>query len=230
MINFIRLRLRNENPMIINAGMKKIIMKNIYLLFIAILAILLATCNTPKPDSNYQKTLNDYRQVKNKEFSDMEQSPLTEEQIEHFEGLIYFDPDPSYRIKALLKPFDKQDTFKMVTTTDRKPEYIRFARALFTLNKKQHELEVYRNVELLDQPQYVDYLFIPFTDKTSGEESYGGGRYIDLQLPGGDSLIIDFNYAYNPYCAYNSNYSCPVPPLVNHLNTAIKAGEKAFDH
>ena len=78
--------------------------------------------------------------------------------------------------------------------------------------------------------EYEDYLFLPFTDKTNGDSSYGGGRYLDLKLPEGDSIIIDFNQAYNPYCAYNDKYSCPVPPKSNNLDIEVLAGVKTFKH
>jgi uncharacterized protein (DUF1684 family) len=76
--------------------------------------------------------------------------------------------------------------------------------------------------------KYKNHIFVPFTDLTTGSESYGGGRYVDLELPFSDKVIIDFNRAYNPYCAYNHKYSCAIPPEENHLNVAIKAGVKAF--
>ncbi|MCF8302138.1 MAG: DUF1684 domain-containing protein [Bacteroidales bacterium] len=190
----------------------------------------LGACSNTDTDSAYRQQVRDYRKIKNQEFLNTEKTPLTSDQVNEFEGLKYFEVDSSFRIKAVLQPFEKQDTFKMATTTEREPEYIRYAKAKFSLKGKQHTLEVYRNVQLLNKPEYSDYIFIPFTDKTSGNESYGGGRYLDLQLPRNDSLLIDFNYAYNPYCAYNSGYSCPVPPRVNHLDVAIEAGEKAFHH
>ena len=83
-------------------------------------------------------------------------------------------------------------------------------------------------MELLDDEEFVDYLFLPFTDLTNGEATYAGGRYIDLAIPDGDTLIIDFNKSYNPYCAYNKKYSCPIVPKVNHLEIDINAGVKAF--
>ena len=92
-------------------------------------------------------------------------------------------------------------------------------------------MNVYQNQELIKQEGFENYLFLPFSDETNGIESYGGGRYIDLRIPESNKLIIDFNSAYNPYCAYNDKYSCPIVPRENYLRTRIEAGVKKFkDH
>jgi uncharacterized protein (DUF1684 family) len=96
------------------------------------------------------------------------------------------------------------------------------------MNGKEYQLEVYQNKELMLQEEHKDYLFLPFTDKTNGEETYSGGRYIDLAIPEGDSITIDFNKAYNPYCAYNKKYSCPIVPNVNAMDTKVLAGVMDF--
>ena len=80
----------------------------------------------------------------------------------------------------------------------------------------------------MTDPEYIDYLFLPFTDNSNGEESYTGGRYLDLQIPENDKIILDFNQAYNPYCAYSGRYSCPIPPSENHISFPVLAGVKAF--
>ncbi|MCK5678470.1 MAG: DUF1684 domain-containing protein, partial [Flavobacteriaceae bacterium] len=90
-------------------------------------------------------------------------------------------------------------------------------------------LEIYQNQKLILTTDYEDYLFLPFTDKTNGESTYGGGRYLDLKIPDGDTTVIDFNKAYNPYCAYNHKYSCPIPPKANQLDVEINAGVKAYE-
>ena len=118
----------------------------------------------------------------------------------------------------------------MKTSTDRLPEYVKYAEAEFELNGKKLKLNVYQNVKLAQNEKYKDYLFIPFKDFTSGETTYGGGRFIETEIPDGNILIIDFNKAFNPYCAYNHKYSCPIPPLENSLETEINAGEKAYPY
>ena len=99
---------------------------------------------------------------------------------------------------------------------------------IFELNGIAHELEVYRSLDLIGEEGYEDYLFLPFADESNGESTYGGGRYIDLTIPEGDVLVIDFNRAYNPYCVYNKKYSCPLVPRQNYLKTKVKAGVKDF--
>ena len=112
----------------------------------------------------------------------------------------------------------------MPTTTGRESTEVVYGIAKFTLNGKDHELEIYQSPELITQAEYEDYLFLPFTDNTNGEETYGGGRYLDLRIPKGNKIILNFNKAYNPYCAYNTNYSCPITPRENYLDIEIKAG------
>jgi len=116
----------------------------------------------------------------------------------------------------------------MKTTTDRLPVYVKYGEAYFVLDGVQCKLNIYQNQELIKLEKYRDYLFIPYLDETSGKESYGGGKYLDLRIPKGDSILIDFNKAYNPYCAYNHHYSCPIPPYENRLNVAVEAGVKAY--
>ena len=118
----------------------------------------------------------------------------------------------------------------METTKERAqpPIYNKFGKTVFKLNGKKYTLAIYQNVDLVNTAGYEDYLFIPFKDLTNGEDTYGGGRYLDLKIPEGETILIDFNRAYNPYCAYNHNYSCPIPPFENHLKVKIEAGVKKY--
>jgi len=176
----------------------------------------------------YVKDIKKERAVKNKEFSDTTQSPLSHEQIANFSGLKYFRPNPEYRVMATFRKTEIPMNFKMKTTTDRQPEYRTFGTITFKLLDTTLVLQVYQNVDLMKKPGYSDYLFLPFTDETSAEKSYGGGRYIDLRIPLSNTIEVDFNKAYNPYCAYNHKYSCPIPPAENHIPIKIKAGEKKY--
>ncbi len=164
-----------------------------------------------------------------KEFASKEESPLTEEDLKSFKSLDFFPADTNYIVLAKLEFKKDSKPFKMKTTTDRLPVYSLYAIATFKIKGIEHKLEIYQNEKLVLTPDFEDYLFLPFTDKTNGVSSYGGGRYIDLKLPDEDTILIDFNKAYNPYCAYNGKYSCPIPPKVNHLNIEIKAGVKAYE-
>ncbi len=180
-------------------------------------------------ESKQFKEAKKFQQKLNKEFSSKEDSPLSDEDLATFESLDFFPIDSNFRVTASLKLHKDSKPFKMKTTTSRLPVYKRYATASFQLNGKDYSLDIYQNEKLLLTPDYEDYLFLPFTDLTNGESSYGGGRYIDLELPEGNSIVIDFNLSYNPYCAYNERFSCPIPPKLNHLNTKILAGVKAFD-
>ncbi|MEX0966013.1 MAG: DUF1684 domain-containing protein [Bacteroidia bacterium] len=171
-----------------------------------------------------------FQQKMNGEFEDPETSPLKEEQQQEFESLDFYPVNLNYRVVAKIARVEKQKIFKMKTTTDREPEYVKFAEASFTLMGKECKINIYQNVALREQEKYRNSLFLPFTDLTNGEETYGGGRYIDLEIPEGEEIIIDFNKAYNPYCAYNSRYSCPVPPKENFINMKISAGVKMFEY
>ncbi|MFH6602046.1 DUF1684 domain-containing protein [Maribacter algicola] len=174
------------------------------------------------------KDILEFQNELNKEFKDPETSPLPDRHRKNFEGLDFFDPDTSFIVVAKFVRTPDAIPFLMPTTTDRKSREVVYGMAHFSLNGVEHRLEVYQNEELMQQEEYRDYLFLPFTDKTNGEETYAGGRYLDLSIPSGDTLILNFNKAYNPYCAYNKKYSCPIVPSVNALNVAILAGVKDF--
>ena len=169
-----------------------------------------------------------FQQKMNKEFSSKEESPLTEEDLAKFKSLEFFPIDSSYIVVADLTIETDSKPFKMTTTTDRLPVYKLYATANFELKGKRYSLEIYQNEKLLLSTDYEDYLFLPFTDLSNGNGSYGGGRYLDLTIPKGDQIVLDFNQAYNPYCAYNEKYSCPIPPKKNHIDTEVQAGVMAF--
>lgn len=171
-----------------------------------------------------------FQEELNAEFKDPETSPLADRFRINFESLDFFEPDTSYVVQAEFIRTPEALPFAMPTTTDRESTEVVYGIAKFTLNGKDHELEIYQSPELITQAEYEDYLFLPFTDKTNGEETYGGGRYLDLTIPKGDKIILNFNKAYNPYCAYNKKFSCPIVPKVNNLDTEIKVGVKAFEH
>jgi len=161
-------------------------------------------------------------------FADSIKSPLAKEDRANFHGLDFYAPDPKYFVVAQFKRTKNEKPFQMKTSTDRLPTYVKYGELTFTLDGKEFKLNVYQNVELVKKKEFTDYLFLPFSDLTSGNETYIGGRYIDLKIPAGDAIAVDFNQAYNPYCAYNHEYSCPIVPLENDLPIEIKAGVKKF--
>lgn len=178
--------------------------------------------------SNSVMAILDHRKQLNQTFKNPETSPLPDRYRKDFEGLDFFPPDTTYTIVAKLVRTPNALPFLMPTTTDRKSREVVYGVAHFYLHGKERRLEVYQNEEALQDEGLEDYLFLPFTDLTNGNETYGGGRYIDLRIPEGDHITIDFNKAYNPYCVYNKKYSCPLVPGINHLDTQILAGVKDF--
>lgn len=175
------------------------------------------------------KDIKKFQKKLNEDFMNSAKSPLTEADLANFNELSFFPIDTTYVVKAKIERIKDAKPFKMQTTTDRLPIYVLFAIASFELKGKNYSLEIYQNENLMNSAIDKDYLFLPFTDMSNGKTSYEGGRYIDLEVPKGDELIIDFNQAYNPYCAYNPKFSCPIPPKQNHLNTFIEAGVKKYN-
>ena len=198
-------------------------MKKTILFFLVI--ILVVSCDEEKKPL---KGKTEWQKEMNAEFMDASKSPLKEKDRKKFESLDFFKVDSVFVVRSKLDKAKGEAIFKMKTTTDRLPEYIKYGQVTFSINGRTFKLNVYRNIELTKKEAYKDYLFLPFLDKTNGNESYGGGRYLDLRIPEGDTLIIDFNKAYNPYCAYNEAYSCPIVPRENFLDIEIRAGVKAF--
>ena len=164
----------------------------------------------------------------NEHFLDKEKTILTDEDFKHFSGLEFYPIDLKYRVKAKFVRTPNEIPFLMPTTTERLPEYVKYGEAHFSVDGNELELALYQSTAHYDEAGYEDYLFLPFTDLTSGDGSYGGGRFLDARIPRGTTIILDFNKAYNPYCAYNHKYSCPIPPKENDLLVRIEAGVKAF--
>ncbi len=193
-----------------------------FLSFVLITAVSCGQKKHPiKGETAFQKKLN-------ATYKDVTTSPLKPEDRKQFDGLDFFKFDSAYIVKATLKRTPDSKWFNMKTTTSRVSQERVFGIISFILKGKKYELQLYQNKDLKDKEGFEDYLFLPFLDATNGTETYGGGRYIDTKIPSGDVLIIDFNTAYNPYCAYNANYSCPIVPRANYLDIKIKAGVKQF--
>jgi uncharacterized protein len=143
----------------------------------------------------------------------------------------FYEVNKAYRLLADFKPSSSVSLIRFKTSGTMEKVFRVFGTASFKLNGKNYSLNIYQSQDLMTSPQYKNYLFLPFTDSTSGNETYVSGRYIDLTTDDvkNNKVVLDFNKAYNPYCAYVSGvYNCPIPPKENALPVAIKAGEKAF--
>ena len=194
--------------------------------FIIIATLLFFALSTAQ-DKSIQ-TSEEFQADLNKKFADSTSSPLKSEDLKTFKNLNFFNIDSKYIVEAKLVRTKREKVFKMKTSTDRLPEYKKYGELYFTVNGKDLKLNVYQNIDLIKKKEYKNYLFLPFTDVTCGNDSYTAGRYIDLRIPKSGTIIIDFNKAYNPYCAYNYKYSCPIVPAENNLAIEIKAGVKQF--
>ena len=146
-----------------------------------------------------------------------------------FIGLEFYPASPKFYIKARFKRTPNETPFLMKTSTDRLPEYVKYGEAHFEMENKKIVLNIYQNIKYSKIDEFKNDLFLPFTDFTSGDGSYGGGRYIDLKIPDNDLIVIDFNKSYNPYCAYSHRFSCPIPPEENDVSLRIEAGIKSFN-
>jgi hypothetical protein len=175
--------------------------------------------------------LKTFRDGRDKEFRDRAESPLKDEDFAAFKGLNYYATDNAFRVTATFKRTADAKYFQMPTSSGVTKKFVKYGVLTFKLNGKLATLSVYQTdaATLKKFPEYAHLLFIPFKDATNRTETYGGGRYIDIVIPKGDEVILDFNLAYNPNCAYGSDkYSCPIPPRENRLTVAIKAGEKRY--
>jgi uncharacterized protein (DUF1684 family) len=174
---------------------------------------------------HYKDSLQALRVVYSGEILDTSAKVLNQQEINELVGLKFFDIDSTYRIVGY---FEKKigKKFEMPTSTDRKPIYRAYGLVTFDLAGKTHQLTIYQNMSLKKQKEYRTYLFLPLRDGSSGNETYGGGRYLDLNIPEKDTIILDFNRLYNPYCVYSHRYSCPIPPKENFISLPINAGEK----
>ena len=169
-----------------------------------------------------------FQKVINSEYADAKTSPLSAEDLAVFKTLDFYPINEKFFVTAKFVRTENEKPFEMKTTGERKPMYVKYGEAYFILEGKDFKLNIYKNIELSKKEEYKDYLFLPFSDLTCGNESYIGGKYIDIKVPQGESMVIDFNTSYNPYCAYSHKYSCPKVPLENDLNIEIKAGVKKF--
>ena len=159
----------------------------------------------------------------NAQYGNPEKSSLREA-AKDFTAHQFYPIDLKYRVEADLLRYDNEPFFKMKTSGHKTPEYRKYGLLKFQIDGKAYELTILQNKKMMSNPMYKDYLFLPFHDLTNGETTYGGGRYIDIRIPDGDKMVVDFNQAYHPYCAYTDGYNCPIPPAENRLDVAIEAG------
>ncbi len=181
---------------------------------------------------DFKAVIEKHREEYKADFLKNSSSPLKKED---FEYLRFYEPNEKFKVACKFVATTRRNSarkkpLEIPTSSGQTAVYTKFGELKFEIDGKPNKLAVYQSLRLRNLPQYRDYLFIPFKDLTNGKESYGGGRYLDLRMKEieGDKIYLDFNKAYNPFCAFSAGYSCPIPPKENHLKVAIEAGEKNF--
>lgn len=190
---------------------------------IVLAAVIYAMSGGETPEQYQQRIENEReRQFKFLKYND--DSPLTQEQKNALDSLSYFPVDPNYKVRARVVPVDKKVMIQIPMTDGTLERYIKHSYAEFELMGSTNRLLLLQ----ADGEQDRRNFFLAFADDTSGEETYGGGRFLDVKKDGQNSITIDFNLVYNPYCTYNPDYACPIPPKENILEIPIRAGEKDY--
>lgn len=179
---------------------------------------------------DYRRGIEEFRRRKDRMLASDPDSPIPPGERAGFQGLRYFPVDPKYRIRVRLQPEASPARVRMVTSKGTEQEFLRVGHFDFSLEGRPLRLFAYRSAPPPGHERQAreEPLFIPFRDATSGRESYGAARYLDLQPSPTGEYILDFNLAYNPYCAYSDDYICPLPPPENTLPVAVRAGERAY--
>jgi len=169
-----------------------------------------------------------FREGRDRDFRDPNLTPLTNFDFAKFKGLEYFAVDEKYLVKAKFEKTADEKIFTIPTSVGTSRKFYKYGVLTFELNGTNHSLTVFQS-ETAKKDEYKKLVFVPFRDLTNGKETYGAGRYMDLKMPVGEEVMLNFNLAYNPSCAYGrEDFSCPIPPKENFLQTEIKAGEKIF--
>lgn len=181
----------------------------------------------PALGQSHADSIQRHREHYKQEFLTDSNSPLKASDTGY---LRFFPPDVAYWVVARFKLTPDTEPFQLPTSSGKTKTYRKYGEAHFKLFGRSYQLDVYQSPDLMKREELKDHLFVPFKDLTNYETTYGGGRYIDLSLQDivNNTVIIDFNKAYNPYCAFAGGYSCPIPPEANHLRVQIKAGEKQY--
>jgi uncharacterized protein (DUF1684 family) len=194
------------------------------MIFRAILILLVFICSSCDEKRIHNTNLNEFQKQLNASFKDATTTPFNNSDLKKFSGLDFFQIDSNYIVKAEIIPIINAKKIKLSTSTGSELNVIKYAELIFIINKREYKLFTYKYVDSNDYPP--NHLFVPFLDNTNGNETYGGGRYLDLFQDSTGKIIIDFNNSYNPLCAYNESYSCPIVPKENFLEISVKAGVK----
>ncbi len=203
-------------------------MKSIILLVIVTFSLLFYSCRERRtPDQEqYVKEVEQFRKEKDDYMKNNSASPFNQDSTAQFKPLNYYNADPAFVFKSKLYEYQQKDTISVYGTKGEERKAMRYGYVTFDYKNQTYKVNVYKGTS----SQGEEYYSIWFTDKTTGDETYGVGRYIDFDINPYNNYVytIDFNLAYNPYCAYSAKYSCAIPTKEDHLDLAVTAGEKKF--
>jgi uncharacterized protein (DUF1684 family) len=203
-------------------------MKLIIYSVIIFLPILLLSCGKKNPPEvvQYVKEVEQYRHEKNDYMKDNPASPFNQDSLVQFKPLNYYAVDPEFVFKSKLHQYIQKDTINIYGTKGEARKAVKYGYVAFNYKKEQYRINVYKGFSA----EGGEYYSIWFTDKTTGGDTYGVGRYIDFDINPDSNYVytVDFNLAYNPYCAYSSRYSCAIPTKDDYIDLAVTAGEKKF--
>lgn len=194
-------------------------MRNL-LLILLLYPGLMFSQHSQKEVAAFQNELNEF-------YLNPDTSPLKKDELEVFQGIHFFPFDENYIVSAQIEYLKKQPVFKMASSGKIQQEYKRYAILYFELFNEKYKLEVYQNIRLSKEKEYENSYFLPFLDETNGKTTAHQGRYIDIKIPKkAKEVLLNFNLAYHPYCAYTHGYSCPITPFVNLIARPVEAGVK----
>ncbi|MEJ5048380.1 DUF1684 domain-containing protein [Chryseobacterium culicis] len=187
-----------------------------------------------KKISKEEKEVQKFQKELNAEYFNPKETPLRGDNLKNFKGHPFFPFDAKYRVTAQFVQSKDTQPFDLPTSSGKTKSYQEYGKATFTLDGKPYNVTLYQSLDLIKQDKYKDYLFLPFRDATNEKETYGGGKYMDLKIPKGNTIVLDFNQSYHPFCAYNAyDYNCPIVPEENKLPVEIRAGvmyEDVYHH
>lgn len=185
------------------------------------------TTNAQEVDESYADLINEYRTEHLESLWHNDRAPLNQEDLENVK---FFDLKEQYKLNGAFTLTPDTEIFQMATYSGKQKPYRKYGFIKFDLDGQIHELAIYQSQKHLTHPVYKEFLFLPFKDLTNDDTTYGGGRYLDIKLSEivNEHVLIDFNKVYNPWCAYSAGFNCPVPPIENHLEISIDAGERNY--
>lgn len=201
---------------------------------LSFLFIILSLFTYAQTDKENIDAVKKFQKELNEEYLNRKETPLRGDNFKNFKAHPFFPINLKYRVVAKFRKIENPVPFDLPTSAGQFQKYREYGVATFEMDGKFYDLTIYQNLRLIEMEKYKNHLFLPFRDETNGKETYGGGKYMDLEIPDGNEIVLDFNKSYQPFCAYNAyDYNCPIVPEVNKLPIKIEAGvmyEDVYHH